>query len=136
MTPAAIELRAALVEAYGPHIDRRLETLDVDRGLVEDAVRDGRRWLEAELTELLGRPFDRQRRGPLEVFQEAMKFPTDALAAQKIPPTTRDEPTQRILPGDHYDLAPASSNVLGEDVWRAHLAWGAEKARAMTGGAG
>lgn len=133
MNASAELLRDALVEAYPSFVDDRLAELGVDRESVAEAVEEGRRWLMASLDELLSAPFERQRRGPLEVFQESMKFPTEALSQRGVPPTERDETTARILPGDIYDLAPASSSQLGEDVWRAHLAWGAAKARAMSG---
>ena len=74
----------------------------------------------------------RKRRGPLEVFQEAMRFPTEALAADGIPEPARDEAVARVLPGDVYDLAPASTRLLGDDVWAAHMVWGAKKAAAIT----
>ena len=43
----------------------------------------------------------------------------------------RDPGSVAALPGDVYSLAPASSRQLGEEVWTAHLTWGATKARAM-----
>ena len=45
----------------------------------------------------------------------------------------RDEVTVNALPGDRYGLAPASSRELGDEVWEAHLRWGAAKAAALTG---
>ncbi len=39
---------------------------------------------------------------------------------------------QGVLPGDRYDLAAASTQTLGEEAWRAHLAWGMERARQIT----
>ena len=35
------------------------------------------------------------------------------------------------LAANVYDLAPASSRDLGEEVWAAHLQWGARKAAAL-----
>ncbi|HSJ28101.1 MAG TPA: hypothetical protein VLB67_07800 [Acidimicrobiia bacterium] len=107
-----------------------------DRGLdstpgLDEAIGRGETWLRNELGEQLAKPFERQIRGPLEVFQEAMRFPTEALAAHGAVPVSRDQVTANALPGDVYDLAPASSRDLGEDVWRAHLAWGAAKAAAL-----
>jgi hypothetical protein len=73
------------------------------------------------------------RRSPLEIFQEAMRFPTEALDALGALGAGRDPVAEAALPGDRYDLAPASSQALGEAAWRAHLAWGAAKARSHTG---
>jgi hypothetical protein len=133
MNRVAEELRAALVDVFPAHVEARLRYLRVDEDL-SDPVADGCAWLESELGELLELPFDQQRRGPLQVFQEAMRFPTAVLRAHGVAPVDRDEVAERNLPWDLYDLAPASSSPLGEDVWRAHLAWGAAKAHAMTGG--
>jgi hypothetical protein len=126
------EFAAVLADAYRPHLQRLLAErgLDATPGM-EEAIERGEAWLRAELSDLLARPFEDQTRGPLEVFQEAMRFPTEVLAAQGVPPVERDQVTSHALPGDVYDLAPASSRDLGEDVWRAHLAWGAAKAAAL-----
>ncbi|MDX1449483.1 MAG: hypothetical protein R3246_10535 [Acidimicrobiia bacterium] len=126
----ADELAEALVFAYRPHVERRL----AERGLTIDvspAIDAGEQWLAEALADLLDRPFSEQSRGPLEVFQEAMRFPTAALSDAGVEPVDRDEVTANALPGDVYDLAPASSRDLGEEVWRAHLLWGARKARAL-----
>jgi hypothetical protein len=121
-------------DAYEPYLEGRLR----DRGLAppsgwQGAVGKGRAWLVAELEGLLARDFDVQRRSPLEVFQDAMRFPTAALRAAGVPPVPRDDAEARVLPGDLYGLAPASSRDLGENAWRAHLAWGVAKAKAVGG---
>lgn len=126
------DLVSALTAAYRPYvlaivIDRGWETsAELDRSLDE-----GESWLGSQLDELLSLPFADQTRGPLEVFQEAMRFPTDALAFGGIPAAHRDQVAANALPGDVYDLAPASSRDLGEEVWVAHLQWGARKAAAL-----
>lgn len=130
--PASDALLEALCRAYSVFVRRRLAEL----GLAEppglaDALGRGEQWLRDELGGLLSLPFALQRRGPLEVFQEAMRFPTEVLTASGAGAVERDQVAQVALPGDRYDLAPASSIVLGEDVWRAHLTWGAAKARAL-----
>lgn len=123
-----------LVDAYGTYVRAAVvqRTGREPAGLSE-ALGEGRRWLRDALECLLGRPYPLQDRGPLELFQEAMRFPTVVLQAAGYPPVPRDDLTRNALPGDLYDLAPASSRDLGEEVWRAHLAWGATKAAAMTG---
>jgi hypothetical protein len=129
--PESEMLRAAMVAAYAPYLERVL----AERGLggtdLGPAVDEGTAWLDATLGELLGRPFHEQGRGPLEVFQEAMRFPTAALEEAGAEPAARDAGAAAALPGDGYDLAPASSQALGASVWEAHLAWGAAKARSF-----
>lgn len=132
MNVAGGRLVEALVEAYEPYVRRRLveHGLPQPEGLAE-ALRRGREWLRAELTSLLELPYPRQPRGPLEVFQAAMWFPTQVLAAAGAAEVPRDEVARNALPGDRYDLAPASSRDVGEEVWRLHMAWGVEKAREL-----
>jgi hypothetical protein len=126
------DLVAVLTAAYRPYVFSTLSRRSI-AGVdgLEAAVDEGERWLEGHLTDLLSRPFAAQTRGPLEVFQEAMRFPTEALARAGVAPVERDHVTANALPGDVYDLAPASSRDLGEDVWNAHLTWGAIKAAAL-----
>ncbi len=133
MIPAAAELASSLVAAYAPYVRDKVARLGlaIPAGL-DGAIEDGRSWLETALPDLLGRPFASQDRGPLELFQEALRFPTVALQQAGHQPVSRDELVANALPGDLFDLAPASSNDLGEEAWRAHLAWGATKAAAMT----
>lgn len=140
------EVRAAFVAAYEPYVRARAEAKLAEAGgtagfseeeaalageSLAAAIGQGRSWLAERLGELTSEPFAEQRRGPLELFQEAMKFPTGALAAAGVPPPERDEAVVNALPGDLYDLAPAASRDLGEEAWAAHLAWGAAKARAL-----
>lgn len=122
-------LTRAFVDAYPQYVESAVERRGwSDTGDLAAAVTEGAAWLESELESLLARPFDRQTRSPLEIFQEAMRFPTRALSEAGAPAVARDEVEAVALPGDLYGLAPASSQVLGEDAWRAHLTWGAEKA--------
>ena len=140
------EVREAFVAAFEPYVRARAEARlagfvvaagfsEAEAALagesLEAAFGQGRTWLAERLGELASEPFAEQRRGPLELFQEAMKFPTGALAAAGVPPPERDEAVVNALPGDLYDLAPATSRDLGEEAWAAHLAWGAAKARAL-----
>lgn len=112
--------------------ERELDAVGLDEARLDTAITDGRGWLEQNLTHLLAQPFVEQRRGPLEVFQEAMRFPTEALLEAGAEPAARDEAASRALPGDVFGLAPASSQELGEAAWRAHMAWGMRKAQVMT----
>jgi hypothetical protein len=130
------ELRDALVEAYRPYVEDRLREAGVEMAPHLDALREAEDSMAEALDELLGQPYERQRRGPLELFQEAMVMPTAVLQEAGIEPRPRDEVAEAALPGDLYDLAPASSRTLGESVWMAHLRWGASKAAAMRTGGG
>lgn len=131
----ATDLGAALVGAFVAYVEatRRARGYDRPSGW-DDALATGRDMLDRQLGDLLAQPFTEQRRSPLELFQEALREPTRILADASTPQPVRDPGKVRALPGDLYDLAPASSQELGEDVWRAHLAWGAAKAAAITAG--
>ena len=129
---ADVDLAVVLAGAWRPYVVRVLG----ERGWgaldgLTSALDAGEAWVTAELAHLLALPFADQGRGPLEVFQEAMSFPTAALAAAGVPAAVRDHVTANALPGDLYALAPASSRDLGEEVWTAHLAWGVRKAAAL-----
>lgn len=129
----AAVLRRELVAAFRPYVVHRLAELGIEapKGLGE-ALSKGESWLRDELAAATEVPFAEQRRSPLEVFQEAMRFPTEALGRSGIPEPARDPAAIELLPGDRYDLAPASSQQLGDRAWRAHLAWGVAKARALS----
>jgi hypothetical protein len=132
MDETARNLVTSMLAVYSTYVEERLDELNIDRPLSFHAVlAEGEAWLRANLADLLTRPFERQRRGPLEVFQEAMRIPTEALTAAGTPVVPRDPGSVAALPGDAYDLAPASSRRLGDDVWEAHLAWGATKAKSF-----
>lgn len=128
------DLRGAFVAAFPAYVEERLAALDIAPPPGFDAaVAEGAAWLDARLAELLGKHPALQRRSPLELFQQALEPPTRALAAAGVPEVPRDPVAINALPGDVYDLAPATSQVLGEAAWRAHVAWGIEKAEAVVG---
>jgi CheY-like chemotaxis protein len=132
MDDPARDLVTSMLSVFSSYVDGRLEELEIDRpASFDNALTEGEAWLGANLEALLSLPFGEQRRGPLEVFQEAMWFPTEALAGAGIEAIPRDPGEAAALPGDLYNLAPASSRQLGDEVWEAHLAWGATKARSF-----
>jgi hypothetical protein len=132
MIPEARALRDALTRIYRPWLLHLFESRGWEPGpSLVTAVDDGEQWLADRLDHLLAQPFDRQRRGPLEVFQEAMRFPTAALIDLGVDGVERDPTAIQAIPGDVFDLAPASSAMLGDTVWQAHLTWGAAKANAL-----
>lgn len=123
-------LRDALVLVYPGYVRHRTGRFGPVAGL-DQAIEAGSEWLESQLDSLLSLPFQEQRRAPLELFQEAMKYPTAALTDAGHEPARRDAVTTSALPGDLYDLAPASTRDLGDDLWARHLEWGAAKAQAI-----
>ena len=130
---ASKTLADELARAYAPFVGARTGSLDVD---LAEALEAGEVWLREELTTELSRPYNQQRRGPLEIFQAAMSFPTEVLLAAGVEEPRRDAMAVQALPGDRFDLAPASSRDISDDVWTAHLGWGVTKAAAMKGLAG
>jgi len=130
---ATTAIHAAMVDAFGPHITARLAAVDVEPADVADAIAMGRRWLEGRYREQRELPATEQTRSPLELFQAACAFPTERLEALGVEPAHRDDVAVSALPGDVYDLAPASSQDLGDDVWRLHVAWGVARAAVIAG---
>jgi hypothetical protein len=113
---------------FRPYLQAKLAERNL---IVPDSVIDeAEQWLADHLADELGLDFAEQRRGPLEFFQAAMEIPTDWLLAAGTPQVERDLVTEEVLPGDAYDLAPASSRDLGEEAWMAHMSWGTAKAAA------
>jgi hypothetical protein len=137
MHPESAAVHEAFIAAFGPYVEEAIAAREIQPppGWI-DALARGTAWLDDSLSSVLRLPLGQQRRSPLEVFQEALRFPTEAIAATGRPPSHRDEASRRALPGDVYDLAPASSQALGEPAWRAHLAWGVAKAREVAGAVG
>ncbi|NND03968.1 MAG: hypothetical protein HKN91_14395 [Acidimicrobiia bacterium] len=120
----------AFVAAYPDYLARRLHELGIEADIA-DAARQGSEWLEGELGQWGRSEVAAQRRGPLQIFQTAFAFPTAALQAAGVAPVARDPGAVSALPGDEYALAPASSREIGEEAWRAHVAWGVAKAKTV-----
>jgi len=118
----------AFVAAYPDYLRQRLGELGIDVD-VDEAARLGKEWLQGELGKWQRTEAALQGRGPLQIFQTAFAFPTAALEASDVPAVPRDAGAVSALPGDTYALAPASSREIGEEAWRAHVAWGVAKAR-------
>ena len=134
MSPESARLRQALVEAFPGYVHRMIEARALPAGAsIDAAVDEGRRRLADELDELFGRSFSEQDRSPMQLFRDALAIPTAALEAVEAEPVDRDPADTALLPEDRYGLAPAGSQDLGEDVWRAHLAWGIAKAEGVAG---
>lgn len=133
-TPSSEDVLTAFVAIYPEYVRAGLTDLGyAATPAMEEAIEEGTGWLAAELSDLLRQTPVEQRRSPLEVFQEALRFPNEVLSAEAWPEPDRDPTAVAALPGDRYGLAPASSQALGEQAWRAHLAWGIDKAEAVAG---
>ena len=133
LSDVAQQLLDQFTSVYRPTMEERLAAGGFELSSdIELAISSGEQWLRDELAELLGRPFAGQQRSPLEIFQAAARFPTQALSEAGATPVVRDHAAVAALPGDVFGLAPASSQELTSEAWRAHLAWGTSKAQAMT----
>lgn len=118
----------AFVAAFPGYLAERLSAAGIEAD-VSEAARQGEEWLRGELGQWQRSAPGTERRGPLQIFQTAFAFPTAALEAEGVAPVRRDPGAESALPGDTYALAPASSREIGEEAWRAHVAWGVAKAK-------
>ena len=101
---------------------------------VVDAARDaGRRAAEevgAEVRALLAADIDEQWTTPLSLLRAAVRYPTRVLQDAGVPPVERDPIQERLLPGDIYDLSPASFADVDPALAEPGMVWGAAKALA------
>ena len=101
---------------------------------VVDAARDaGRRAAEevgAEVRALLAADIDEQWTTPLSLLRAAIRYPTRVLEDAGVPPVERDPIQERLLPGDIYDLSPASFADVDPALAEPGMVWGAAKALA------
>ena len=134
MRKEAERLQGVLVAAYPGWVHFRLAEQEIVAGPdIEAAIAEGAAFLDDQLLALFSLPPGDQRRTPLELFRESLRYPTAALAAAGAAPVDRDGEQRAALPEDPYDLSPASSEELGDEVWSAHLAWGVAKAEVVAG---
>ena len=101
---------------------------------VAEAARDaGRRAAEevgAEVRALLAADIDEQWTTPLSLLRGAVRYPTQVLEDAGVPPVERDPIQERLLPGDIYDLSPASFADVDPSLAEPGVVWGAAKALA------
>ncbi len=131
--PASIaaQLHTAIIAAFPSYVRERLQRLGVAQdGALADALATATSRLDAELTEVDGASL---RESPLEIVRIATEPLTAVLRERGVPPVSRDERSAELHPDDVYDLYPATSRDLGEDVWRIHMQWGIERARLVAG---
>jgi hypothetical protein len=121
-------IREAFVEAYPTYVASRLHERGVEvDAFVADAIVEGVSLLDRLLARLEAMPPEDQRQSPLELFREALRPVGQALATAGVPPPPVAARLAQ-LPWDVYDLAPGSSQVLGDRARDAHLRWGVTKA--------
>ena len=130
----SVQLTAAVANAFPRYLWERINKLGVVAGSsVDAAIAAGVAELEETLADLLARPEVEQSRSPLELVRHATRHVTEALAGLGVQRPTRDQFLAETYPEDLYDLYPASSQSLGEEVWRLHLEWGKAKAASVAG---
>ncbi|MCU1356970.1 MAG: hypothetical protein JWM89_2388 [Acidimicrobiales bacterium] len=133
-------LAAGIVAAIAPWVESSVARIaDAWRpGLADDlraAAADAGRRAVAEVgpavRELLATDVDAQRTGPLAVLRDAVRYPTEVLAAAGVPGVVRDGFAEHAFPADVYDLAPAAFADLDPDLRDLGLTWGAAKAHVV-----
>jgi hypothetical protein len=80
---------------------------------------------------LLAADVEAQRTNPLAILREAVRYPSEVLAAAGVPALARDAEAERLFPDDAYDLGPAAFGDLHPSVHDAGLGWGAAKAHVI-----
>ena len=131
--PASIaaQLHTVIIAAFPSYVRERLQRLGVaDDDAVADALAAATSLLDTQLAALDEASL---RESPLEIVRIATEPLTAALRERGIAPVPRDVRSAELHPDDTYDLYPATSRDLGEDVWRIHIEWGIERARQVAG---
>ena len=128
----AAQLHTAVVAAFPSYVRERLQRLGVaeDDALLADALAAATGVLDAQLAEIGEGSL---RESPLELVRISTEPLTAVLRERGIVPVPRDARSAELHPDDVYDLYPATSRDLGEDVWRIHMEWGIERARQVAG---
>jgi hypothetical protein len=114
----AVASRAGLVDA-----DLRAATADAGRRAAAE--------VGAELRAVLADDVDQQRANPLAVLRQAVRYPTEVLAAAGVPPVARDDFAERAFPADVYDLSPATWSDVDPSLHERGVVWGAAKAHVV-----
>ena len=140
MEPHATALADAIEVALPRWVERAVTRILVawqggpPEGAVAEAARDaGRRAaaeVGAEVRALLGADIDEQWTTPLSLLRNAVRYPTAVLEDAGVPPVERDPIQVRLLPGDIYDLSPASFADVDPSLAEPGMLWGAAKALA------
>ena len=135
----ADELADGIVAALGPWVERSvahiLDAWQPDASVADVARRDARAAgdrataaIGPDVRALLATDVDAQRTSPLAIVREAVRYPTEVLAAAGAPHVRRDEFAERAFPSDVYGLSPATFSDLDPALHGPGLSWGAAKA--------
>ena len=81
-----------------------------------------------KIRQLLALDIDDQWTNPLTLLRTAIRYPTEILRNEQVPPVKRDATAQKFHPDDVYDITPGGFRDLGPQVGQAGLMWGAAKA--------
>lgn len=127
-------LVAAVAAAFPGYLTHKLGLLGVEATpQLVAAISAASAALETSLEELVAVPPSEQEQSPLELVRAATLSITRLLSDGVVPQPVRDVQDVEIHPEDLYGLYPATSRDLGEEAWQAHMEWGIEKARLVTG---
>jgi hypothetical protein len=131
------QLAAAVDAVVGDWVRRCVEEtcaragVAVDEGIrvaTDDAAARCRVEVGARLRALFELDVDDQRGTPLQILRDAVRFPTEVLAAAGVPVVERDEFDRRAFPDDVYGLTPAGFADVDSSLHEPGIAWGAAKA--------
>ncbi len=104
-----------------------------DPGALDAAREAGRRAaadVGAAVRALVETDIDEQWTTPLALLRSAVRYPTQVLLDAGVAPVERDPVQVRLLPGDLYNLSPASFADVDPALAEPGLVWGAAKALA------
>ena len=124
------QLRRVLLEAFPDYVAQKLQELGV--AVPDEVAERAATVLDGLLMRLEDSPRDLGE-SPLELVRIATEPITEALLAAGAAPVERDAQAVQLHPDDVFDLYPATSRDLGEEVWRVHMQWGLERARLVAG---
>jgi len=99
--------------------------------VMEAARRSGREALATvgpAVRALLESDVDDQRTTPLSILRDAVRYPTEVLAAAGVPEVVRDPMDEAMFPDDPYGLTPAALGDVDPGLAGLGIAWGAAKA--------
>lgn len=135
MDEHATALAEAIEAALPGWVERsvRSRTGTGDTAVYEAASEAGRRAaaeVGAAVRDLLAADIDQQWTTPLALVRAAVRYPTEVLRTADVPPVERDRVQVELLPGDVYDLTPASFADVDSSLAEPGMLWGAAKAYA------
>lgn len=126
-------LASALEEVLAAWVVRsvRLRLSRDDPAVMEAAAVAGRRAVgdvAPRVRALVEADIDAQATTPLALVRQAVRYPTEVLAAAGVPPVERDDFSRDRFPDDVYDLTPARLGDVDPRLHDLGIVWGAAKA--------